>query len=91
MVKGSAVVRNGAGIHVRPSGVIFNAAREYDCKILVRAGGDEVRLNNVMNLIALGLRQGDELEVLVDGSEEKKVLEELLELFERRYDFPPRT
>ncbi len=90
MVKGTAVVQNDAGIHVRPSGVIYNAVRDYDGKVHVSAKGDEIRLNNVMNLIALGLQSGDSVEIAVNGNDENRKLEELIELFERNYDFPPR-
>ena len=43
-----------------------------------------------MGLIALGLDKGDVVEIEVEGPNESEKLAELLELFERRYDFAPR-
>jgi phosphotransferase system HPr-like phosphotransfer protein len=44
-----------------------------------------------MGLIALGMTQGDEVEVEVSGPKEEKVCARLVEMLEKKYDFPPRT
>ena len=90
MVTGTATIRNDAGIHVRPSGTIYSAVRGYDGSIVVRYKDKELRALSLMGLIALGLAFGSEVELEVEGPDEQQKLEELTELFERRYDFPPR-
>jgi len=90
VVKGRAAVANEAGIHVRPSGVIYAAARGYDGTIEVSSGETKADLASVMQLIALGLSCGSEVEISVSGSGEAEKLQELIGLFGRVYDFPPR-
>lgn len=90
MVTTTAVVKNSAGIHVRPSGVIYHAVRDYDGSIVLRTSDAETDVSSVMGLIALGLNQGDEVSLEVEGPDEQAKLDELKELIERRYDFPPR-
>ena len=91
MVVGSAEVNNAAGIHVRPSGIIYAAAKSYEGTIVVTCGDRSANLAGVMGLIALGLSRGDEVEISVTGSGAEEKLSELQELFAREYDFPPRT
>lgn len=86
----STVIQNEAGIHVRPSGVIINRIKEYPGTVSLVAKGMEMELGTVMALLALGLTQGDEVVVRVDGPQEEKTLEELCDLFATNFDFPPR-
>lgn len=90
MVEKKTVVRNKAGIHVRPSGVILEEAKNYPGRIEVEANGTSLELNNVMGLLSLGLVQGNEVTLRVEGPEEEKVAEKMAELFARKFDFPPR-
>ena len=90
MVTKKATIKNNAGIHVRPSGVIFGATRDHRCAIVLRGNGFETSLDGVMGLIAMGLCKGDVIDISVDGPDEAVVCDQLVELFERVYDFPPR-
>jgi phosphocarrier protein len=90
MVEKTAVVRNSAGIHVRPSGVIIEAIKNNPATISVESKGFQVDLDSVMALLSLGLSQGDEVRIRVEGPGEKETAEQLAELFERSFDFPPR-
>ncbi|MBN2510180.1 MAG: HPr family phosphocarrier protein [Spirochaetales bacterium] len=90
MVTLEATIRNCAGIHVRPSGVIIQEAARYTGKILVKGKGMEINLTNIMGLIAMGLEKGDRVTISVEGPEEEQTARELKALFEREFDFPPR-
>ena len=90
MAAGKAKVKNPAGIHVRPSGVIREAFEGYAGKIVLKAKGMEIDPRNVLGLIALGLQENDTLEVFVEGPGDKEVCAELIALIEKRFDFPPR-
>jgi phosphotransferase system HPr (HPr) family protein len=90
MVEKKTEVRNEAGIHVRPSGVILEEAKDYPGSIEVEANGTSMKLNNVMGLLSLGLVQGSEVTIRVEGPDEEKEAEKLAELFSRHFDFPPR-
>lgn len=90
MAEGHAVVRNSAGIHVRPSGVISEKFIDYTGRISLRANGMEIELQSVVGLIALGLQQGDEVEVSVEGPDDENICAELVLLLETEFDFPPR-
>ena len=90
MVKGTAIVKNFAGIHVRPSGIIIEAASKYTGNISVSSKEMEADLKNIMGLIAMGLVKDDKVEITVSGPNEETVLKQIVELFETNFDFPPR-
>ncbi len=90
MVETKTVVRNKAGIHVRPSGVILEEAKNYSGRIEVEVNGTALELNNVMALLSLGLVQGSEVTIRVEGPKEEEEAEKMAELFSRHFDFPPR-
>jgi len=90
MVEETAVVQNQAGIHVRPSGIIIEEIGEYEGTVTAESNGFSVELNSVMGLLSLGLVQGDEVTIKVEGPDEEEVAAQVKELFERHYDFPPR-
>ncbi|MBN1685860.1 MAG: HPr family phosphocarrier protein [Spirochaetales bacterium] len=84
-------MRNAAGIHVRPAGVIAEAFCNYPGKITLEAHEMRIELRNVLGLLALGLKKGDTVKVRVEGPREKMVCSELAALLERNFDFPPRN
>jgi phosphocarrier protein len=87
----SATIRNNAGIHVRPSGVIHAALREYPGTVKIARSGQPVEIQGVLSLIALGLQKGDHVSVTVDGPDEERVCRTVVKLLAKRYDFPPRA
>ncbi|RKX76501.1 MAG: hypothetical protein DRP87_11735 [Spirochaetes bacterium] len=91
MVRKKAVIKNKAGIHVRPTGVIINSVKNINASIVVRAKGMESDLKDHVSLLAMGLLQGDTVEIIVSGDNEEEVGEKIKELFEKKYDFPPRS
>lgn len=45
----------------------------------------------MVDLLALGLAPGDEITISAEGPDEMLAVARLQELFERRFDFPPRA
>lgn len=90
MVSGKAIIKNNAGIHVRPSGVIYTAVKDYQGTIRLSGNGMDVDLGGLMGLIAMGLCRGNGVKIEVTGPDEKQKCEQLVELFERVYDFSGR-
>lgn len=91
MIRTTATVRNEAGIHCRPSAVIIKEAASLISKIQVVAASGESDLRSITDLLALGLGPGEQVDITTDGPDEVLAAARLQELFERRFDFPPRS
>ncbi len=87
------VIRNAAGIHCRPSGVILRTIQQEFPQHLFRVkreDGEEAELDSILALISLGLCKGDEAELTVEGLNEERAVQRIGDLFEYEFDFPPR-
>jgi phosphotransferase system HPr (HPr) family protein len=89
MKEAKAIIQNAQGIHCRPSAVIVKHVTGYDGKITVSSDRGIANLSSIMELMTLELYPGSEVTIRVDGPEEERVCQELVELFESHFDFPP--
>lgn len=90
MATAHAVIHNTKGIHVRPSGCIFKYIMNYTGKITVTNNNNDTQIADIIAIISLGLKQGDEIVINVTGPEEQTMLQGLKELFEKSYEFEER-
>ena len=49
----------------------------------------EASLRSIMELLMLSLEEGSEIKIRVSGPEEESVCQELVELFQTEFDYPP--
>lgn len=71
------------GIHARPASMISSAAAKFQSSVTFKNGDKVANAKSVINLMALSAKQGNAIEITVDGSDEeeaiaaiKKVMEE---------------
>ena len=64
------VITDKAGVHARPAGMIVKEAQKFDSSVTVKADKGCADAKKLMQLMALGVRRGDEITVEVDGADE---------------------
>ncbi len=89
MIEKIAIIRNGQGIHCRPSAKIVTEASRYSCEIRVFGEGGEADLRSLLSLVSLGLQEGSSVRIQVSGDDEEKICDHFVKLFETHFDFPP--
>lgn len=71
-------IRNEHGLHARPGATLVNVAKQFETKIWVsNLNGDaakQVNAKSLMKVIALGVKQGNELEFVADGIDAEQAL-----------------
>lgn len=77
MVKKSVVIENETGLHARPATEISKIAIKYPCDVNLIVNGKKVNAKSPLMIMAAGIKMKTELEILCDGEEEEKALEEL--------------
>ena len=86
-------IRNTAGIHCRPSGVILTTIKNEfpDHRFqLTAADGTVTELDSILALISVGLSKGTSALLQVEGIDEDRAIKRIGDLFEFEFDFPPR-
>jgi len=69
------IVRDPLGIHARPAGLLAKTAKNFsDTVITVAKNGNAVRAGQLMKLMGLGVRLGDEVTVTAEGPGETEAI-----------------
>lgn len=82
MVSRKVVVRNKAGIHARPAGILAQAAGKCKSDIKILVGDQVVQVKSILNLMAAAIKCGMEIEICCHGETEKEDLEKIAGLIE---------
>ena len=67
------VITDPVGIHARPAGALVKEIKKYDSDVKVLANGKSADGKKLMNLMSLGVKQGNEIEAA-----QKKPTQQLL-------------
>ena len=74
-------VTDPLGIHARPAGLLVKAVAPYTSRITVTAPTGTADARRLMALMRLGIKQGMELTITVEGADEDTAARALLEFF----------
>ena len=74
MVHAELTIINEQGIHLGPANKIANLADRYDCQIHFKTEYMDVNAKSIINLISGTFRQGDVIQCVCDGPDEKEAL-----------------
>lgn len=69
-------VSDPEGMHARPAGLLVAKAQEYQSSIIVTRNGKSVDAKRIFGVMGLGVKQGDEVTVKVQGNDEVKAAAE---------------
>lgn len=70
-------IKDEAGIHARPAGLLVKAAGEFASTITIEKDGKSADAKRIFGLMGLGAKCGDVLTVTVDGADEVQAAEAL--------------
>lgn len=67
-------------IHARPAAKFAQAATASGCSVTIaKQGGNPVPAGSILSIMGLGIKQGDTVEVTVDGDNAETVIDSLIE------------
>lgn len=81
MVEFSHVIRDAQGLHARPVAMVCAAVRKWKSEVAVSCLGATTSACDLMGLMGLCARKGDELRVSVTGPDEEACAEALRDVF----------
>ena len=74
-------IRDRAGIHARPAGIVAREAKKYGAEIVFSCGGKKANAKKLTELMAMGIKCGDKHTVQMEGTDEEaacSAMEEVL-------------
>jgi phosphoenolpyruvate-protein phosphotransferase len=84
-------ITHAHGLHARPAALIAAEAKRRSSTIEVSLGGRTANARNMVALMSLGVRGGDEITLAATGRDAEAALAGLAELVERRINAAPET
>lgn len=71
------------GIHARPATLLVQTASKFSSEINLEYKGKSVNLKSIMGVMSLGVGQGSDVTISVDGSDEKEAIEAIEEIIKK--------
>lgn len=70
-------IKDEAGIHARPAGLLVKAAGEFQSTITIIKDGKSADAKRIFGIMGLGAKCGDELTITADGADEDAAIASL--------------
>ncbi|MGL4819330.1 MAG: phosphocarrier protein HPr [Bacilli bacterium] len=70
-----------SGIHARPATVLVNTASKFKSDINLEFNGRTVNLKSIMGVMSLGIPQGSEVKITVNGEDQDAAMGAIVETF----------
>ena len=75
-------ITDSLGIHARPAGLLAKAAKAFaDTTVTVTKDGNTVKASQLMKLMGLGVKQGNELTIAAEGPAEDEAIAAMEKFF----------
>ncbi len=85
MVRKKVVVKNESGLHARPASVLVKVASGFESEFTIKMYGYHVNGKSILGVMTLAAEFGSEMELILEGSDEEKALDTIVELFESKF------
>lgn len=78
MQKFNYTITDPQGIHARPAGLLVKEAQKYEnCNILILKDGKQADAKKLLQVMSMGIKCGNTIEVTIEGDGEEQVTSEL--------------
>lgn len=79
----SYVIQDELGIHARPAGKLVSLVKNYSNTIITISKGEKnVKAGQLIKLMNMGIKKGDEIKIAADGDMENQAIIALKAFFE---------
>ncbi len=85
MVSKKLRIVNKQGFHMRPASDFSSQMSKFPCKITIKTLNGVTDGKSLMNLIAAGIKYGNEIEIICNGEMEEQALEKAVEMVENGF------
>ncbi|HHW13177.1 MAG TPA: HPr family phosphocarrier protein [Firmicutes bacterium] len=70
----TATIKTKTGLHARPAAVLVNTVSKFQGEVTITKNGKTGNLKSLLDLLSLGVEQGDQITITVDGKDEDEVI-----------------
>ncbi|BES64050.1 HPr family phosphocarrier protein [Gottschalkiaceae bacterium SANA] len=81
MVTKQFTILNEKGFHARPAGMLAKAVKTSESQVHMKVKEKVVDCRSIVTLMTTAVRQGEEVEIQVDGQDETRLIQEIEAMF----------
>lgn len=86
MINDTLAIINKLGLHARAAAKLVNTAGLFNSDIIFSKDGKQANGKSILSVMMLAAKQGSELYVSINGSDESAAYTAIKQLLERRFD-----
>jgi phosphocarrier protein len=86
MIKKIFKIQNKYGLHARPAALFVKTSGKFKSDINVSKDGIVANGKSIMGLMTLVAEAGSEIEITIDGEDEKEAMKAIRELIESKFN-----
>lgn len=86
MVEKRVTIKNPTGLHLRPTGILCNTAVKYESRVLIEHDSVTANAKSLLNVLATGIKRGDEILLICDGVDEEEAMEAMIDAIENKLE-----
>lgn len=86
MIKKKVSIVNEAGLHARPAAALVKTASKFQSDFYIHMYGYRVNGKSILGVMTLAAEKGAELELEINGSDEKEAAKAITQLIENGFD-----
>lgn len=76
------VIKDAAGIHARPAGLLVKLIKEFSSEVTIEKGGRTVDARKLLAVMSLGAKKDEEIVIKIEGSDEERAANQIQEFLE---------
>lgn len=85
-IRRTVTIRNKLGLHARAATKLAKLSHQFDARIHIRQGEQEVDAASVMGLLLLASQQGREIEIIASGQDAEAAINAIEQLIQDKFD-----
>lgn len=86
MVKEKVTIVNKTGLHARPATALVKLAGKYESDFFIYRDGYRINGKSILGVMTLAAEEGAELELELDGPDEKQAAQAIIDLIENGFE-----
>ena len=86
MIQADICIINKLGLHARATAKLISLTSSFNCSIKISKGTKTIDGKNMMAVLMLGAGKGTTLNFVIEGADEVKAHDAIVDLFNRRFD-----
>ena len=78
-------ILNEQGLHARPASIFVKTASKFKSTVSILHGNEAANAKSIINIMSLGLKKGEEIKIITEGTDEKEAMEALISIIENKF------